>query len=34
MTQQIKSFFHTHQGMFMWNETGRGVHGHHSLFKQ
>jgi hypothetical protein len=34
MTQQIKTFFHTHQGGFMRNETGRGVHDHHSLFKQ
>jgi len=22
MTQQIKTFFHTHQGVFIWNETG------------
>jgi hypothetical protein len=34
MTQQIKTFIHTHQGVFMWNETGMGVHDHHSLFKQ
>jgi hypothetical protein len=25
MTQQIKTYFPTHQGEFMWNETGRGV---------
>jgi hypothetical protein len=22
MTQQIRTFFHTHQGMLMWNESG------------
>jgi hypothetical protein len=33
MTQQNRTFFHTHSGIFMWNETGRGVHDHHSLFK-
>jgi len=22
MIQQIKTFFHNHQGVFMWNETG------------
>jgi hypothetical protein len=32
MTQQIKTF-HTHQEVFMWNESGRGVHKHHSIFK-
>jgi hypothetical protein len=31
MTQQIKTFFHTHQGVFMWNETGRDVHESHLL---
>jgi hypothetical protein len=32
MTQQIKIFFHTHQWVFVWNESG--VHDRHSLFKQ
>jgi hypothetical protein len=31
---QIKTFFHTHQGVFRWNEFGRGVLNHHSLLKQ
>jgi hypothetical protein len=34
MTHKINTFFHIHQGMFMWNETGRGVQDHHSLFQQ
>jgi hypothetical protein len=34
MTQQSKTFFFTHQEEFMWNETGRDIHDHHSLFKQ
>jgi hypothetical protein len=34
MTQEIIQFIHTDQGVLMWNETGRGVHDHHSLFKQ
>jgi hypothetical protein len=34
MTQQIKIIFHTHQGVFMWNDTGRDVHDHYPLFKQ
>jgi len=28
VTWQIKRFFHTHQGMFMGNETGWCVHDH------
>jgi len=34
MTQQIKTFSHTYQGAFMWNESVRGVYDQHSLFKQ
>jgi hypothetical protein len=32
--REIIQFIHTHKDMFMWNETGRGVHDHHSLSKQ
>jgi len=34
MTQRIKTFFHTHQGVFMWTKSGRGIHDHHSLFRE
>jgi hypothetical protein len=34
MTQQIKTFFHTHQGLFMWNAIGRGVQDKNSLLQQ
>jgi len=33
-TQQTKTFFHTQQGVFMWNESGKGCPDHRSLFKQ
>jgi hypothetical protein len=35
ITQQIKLFFHIHQGLFMKNESERDVHhDHYSLFRQ
>jgi len=33
MTQQIKSFFHIHHGVFMWNESGKGGHDHNPLLE-
>jgi hypothetical protein len=34
MTQQIKTFFQPTNGCLCRTETRRGVHNHHSLFKQ
>jgi len=33
-TQKIKTYFCIRQVVFMWNETGMGVHDHDSLFRQ
>jgi hypothetical protein len=34
ITQKMKTVFHIHYEVFMWNENRRGVHDHHSLFRQ